>query len=106
VLNNESSLLGLTTLRDYDEYTFVHSVNVCIFAVALSRRLGLSRLQLYDIGFAALFHDIGKSRVPVGILNKPDLHDPNGTAQKIIAENHYTVAARFQAFTIWTNAGK
>ena len=37
VLNNESSLVGLTTLRDYDEYTFTHSVNVCIFSVALGR---------------------------------------------------------------------
>jgi HD-GYP domain-containing protein (c-di-GMP phosphodiesterase class II) len=73
ILADETSLIGLTTIRDYDDYTFTHSVNVCIFAVALGRRLGLTRLQLYDIGFAALFHDIGKSRVPVGILNKPDL---------------------------------
>ena len=41
ILNEETSLLGLTTIRDYDEYTFTHSVNVCIFSVALGRRLGL-----------------------------------------------------------------
>ncbi len=70
VLNNEASLLGLTTLRDYDEYTFTHSVNVCIFSVALGRKLGLSKLQLYDLGLAALFHDVGKSRVPLEVLNK------------------------------------
>ena len=70
ILNEETSLMGLTTIRDYDEYTFTHSVNVCIFAVALGRRLGLSKLQLYDLGLAALFHDIGKSRVPVEVLNK------------------------------------
>ncbi len=70
ILNEESSLIGLTTLRDYDEYTFTHSVNVCIFAVALGKRLGLGKLQLYDLGMAALFHDIGKSRVPAEILNK------------------------------------
>jgi HD-GYP domain-containing protein (c-di-GMP phosphodiesterase class II) len=70
VLNNEASLVGLTTLRDYDEYTFTHSVNVCIFAVALGRKLGLSKLQLYDLGMAALFHDVGKSRVPLEVLNK------------------------------------
>lgn len=70
ILNDEASLIGLTTIRDYDEYTFTHSVNVCIFSVALGKRLGLSKLQLYDIGMAALFHDIGKSRVPVAILNK------------------------------------
>jgi len=72
VLNNEASLVGLTTLRDYDEYTFTHSVNVCIFSVALGRKLGLTKLQLYDLGMAALFHDVGKSRVPLELLNKQD----------------------------------
>lgn len=71
ILNEETSLLGLTTLRDYDEYTFTHSVNVCIFSVALGRKLGLTRLQLYDLGVGALMHDIGKARVPLEILNKP-----------------------------------
>jgi len=70
VLSNEASLVGLTTLRDYDEYTFTHSVNVCIFSVALGRRLGLSKLQLFDLGMAALLHDIGKSRIPLDVLNK------------------------------------
>ncbi|HUL04424.1 MAG TPA: HD domain-containing phosphohydrolase [Gemmatimonadales bacterium] len=70
VLNNETSLVGLTTIRDYDEYTFTHSVNVCIFSVALGRKLGFTKLQLYDLGIAALFHDVGKSRVPVEVLNK------------------------------------
>ena len=72
ILNEETSLLGLTTIRDYDEYTFTHSVNVCIFSVALGRRLGLTKLQLYDLGLAALFHDIGKSRVPIAVLNKTE----------------------------------
>jgi HD-GYP domain-containing protein (c-di-GMP phosphodiesterase class II) len=71
ILNEETSLMGLTTLRDYDEYTFVHSVNVCIFAVALGRKLGFNRRQLYDLGMAALMHDIGKSRIPLDILTKP-----------------------------------
>jgi HD-GYP domain-containing protein (c-di-GMP phosphodiesterase class II) len=70
ILNEETSLIGLTAIRDYDEYTFTHSVNVCIFAVALGRRLGMSKLQLFDLGMSALMHDIGKSRIPVGILNK------------------------------------
>ncbi len=77
VLNNEASLVGLTTIRDYDEYTFTHSVNVCIFSVAIGKRLGLSKLQLYDLGLAALFHDVGKSRVPLEILNKQGPLDEN-----------------------------
>jgi HD-GYP domain-containing protein (c-di-GMP phosphodiesterase class II) len=70
VLRNEVSMVGLTTIRDYDEYTFVHSVNVTIFSVSIGKRLGLTKLQLYDLGMAALMHDVGKSRVPIEVLNK------------------------------------
>jgi HD-GYP domain-containing protein (c-di-GMP phosphodiesterase class II) len=70
VLNNEMSMVGMTTVRDYDEYTFTHSVNVCIFSVALGRKLGFSKVQLYDLGMTALLHDVGKARVPPEILNK------------------------------------
>ena len=69
VLNNETSLIGLTTIRDYDEYTFTHSVNVCILSVAIGKKLSLTRLQLYDLGLAALLHDVGKARIPVEVLN-------------------------------------
>lgn len=70
VMENELSITGLTTLREYDEYTFTHSVNVTIFAVTLGKRLGLERMQLYDLGLAALLHDIGKARLDLQILNK------------------------------------
>ena len=70
VLNEETSLIGLTTLRDYDEYTYTHCVNVCIFAVALGKRLGMTKIQLYELGFAAVLHDIGKSRVPIAVVQK------------------------------------
>lgn len=70
ILTDAASLIGLTTLREFDEYTFVHSVNVSILSVALGRRLGLTKPQLLDLGLAALLHDIGKSRVPLDLLNK------------------------------------
>ncbi|MCZ6915375.1 MAG: HD domain-containing protein [Gemmatimonadetes bacterium] len=70
VLNNEVTLVGLTTLRDYDDYTFTHSVNVCIFSVSVGKRLGLTKLQLYDLGMGAFLHDMGKARVPIEILGK------------------------------------
>ena len=70
ILTDGSSLMGLTTLRDFDEYTFVHSVNVCILSVALGRRLALNKTQLLDLGLAALLHDIGKSRLPLALLNR------------------------------------
>lgn len=71
VLSNESSMVNMTTLRDFDEYTFSHCVNVCIFSVIIGQRLGLEKLHLYELGLGALFHDIGKQRVDVDIINKP-----------------------------------
>ena len=70
ILSDETPLLGLTTLRDFDEYTFTHSVNVGIFAVAMGKRLGLSKLELYDLGLAGVLHDIGKTRLPLALINK------------------------------------
>jgi HD-GYP domain-containing protein (c-di-GMP phosphodiesterase class II) len=71
VLSNEPSMITMTTLRDYDEYTFTHCVNVCIFSVIIGQRLGLPRLLLYELGMGALFHDLGKSRIAHEIVNKP-----------------------------------
>lgn len=70
VLNNETAILGMTTLRDYDEYTFTHSVNVCIFSVVIGQKIGLTLPQLYELGLAALFHDIGKTRLDPAITRK------------------------------------
>jgi HD-GYP domain-containing protein (c-di-GMP phosphodiesterase class II) len=71
VLNNETSMLGMTTLRDYDEYTFTHSVNVCIISVIIGQKLGLTKTQLFELGLGALFHDIGKQRIDQEVLQKP-----------------------------------
>jgi len=75
VLSNQPSMITMTTLRDYDEYTFTHSVNVCIFSVVIGERLGLTKLQLYELALGALFHDLGKSRIDVDIINKPSALD-------------------------------
>lgn len=70
VLSNEPSMLTMTTLRDFDEYTFTHSVNVCILSVIIGQRIGLDRLQLYELGMGALLHDLGKMRVGAEVINK------------------------------------
>ncbi len=69
--NMTSPIQALATLRDQDEYTFVHSANVCILNLAQAMSLGINGTQLYDIGVAALLHDIGKLFVPEEVLNKP-----------------------------------
>ncbi len=71
VLGNEQLMLGMTTLRDFDEYTYTHCVNVCIFSVTIGQKLGLSRMQLYELGMGALFHDVGKERVGEDVVKKP-----------------------------------
>ncbi|MBI5137734.1 MAG: HD domain-containing protein [Nitrospirae bacterium] len=65
-----AQLLGLTTLRCHAAYTGHHAVNVCVLALALGRRLGLSRPMLAQLGMAALLHDIGKGGVPPAVLDK------------------------------------
>jgi HD-GYP domain-containing protein (c-di-GMP phosphodiesterase class II) len=71
LIHDDTNLMSLTAIKSFDEYTFVHSVNVCILSVALGGRLGLSKKNLSELGYAALFHDIGKVRIPLEILNKP-----------------------------------
>lgn len=75
IIEEDQLLLGMTAIKDYDEYTYQHSVNVSILSVALGQRLGLSRKMLTDLGMMALFHDIGKINVPSEILNKPASFD-------------------------------
>ena len=70
VISNESSMVTMTTLRDFDEYTFTHCVNVCIFSVIIGQKLQLDKNQLYELGLGALFHDIGKQRVDYDVINK------------------------------------
>ncbi len=71
ITEEESMLIGMTTIKDYDEYTYHHSVNVSILSIALGQRIGLARKTLTELGLSALLHDIGKIEVPKEILNKP-----------------------------------
>lgn len=75
VIEDEQTLLELSTIHSYDEYTYAHSVNVCVYAVTIGLRLGLDRVQLSELGFGGLFHDVGKVRLPVELINKPDDYD-------------------------------
>jgi putative nucleotidyltransferase with HDIG domain len=70
IMQDESTLLGLANIKNYDEYTFNHSVNVAIYAIALGQRIGIPKKHLSHLGMAGLFHDIGKTKIPKEILNK------------------------------------
>ena len=72
VIDDEPLLMGLSTLRDHDDYTFSHSVNVAILSMCLGKRIGLSHRSLESLGACGLLHDLGKVEVPLEILGKPD----------------------------------
>lgn len=65
------AFVGLSAIKNYDEYTFNHSVNVCVISIAFGQSLGLNKRQLADLGIGALYHDFGKMQVPKEILGKP-----------------------------------
>jgi HD-GYP domain-containing protein (c-di-GMP phosphodiesterase class II) len=71
MVDDESAVLGLTTLRCHDQYTHNHSVNVSLLSMALANRVGYPKVDLADLGLAALFHDVGKCAISLDILNKP-----------------------------------
>ena len=72
VTQNRTALVALTAMRNYDNYTFTHMVNVSILTMGQARALGIDGRLLREFGLSALMHDIGKVRTPKEILNKPD----------------------------------
>src|SRR4051812_14375826 len=72
ITQNRTALMALTAMRNYDNYTFTHMVNVSILAMAQARAVGIDGKLLREFGISALMHDIGKVRTPKEILNKPD----------------------------------
>ena len=72
VTQNRTALVALTAMKNYDNYTFTHMVNVSILTMGQARALGIEGRLLREFGLSALMHDIGKVRTPKEILNKPD----------------------------------
>ena len=71
ISRDESSLIELAAIKDYDDYTYAHSTNVCIYSLTLGVRLKMDRARLSQLGFAALFHDVGKASVLEGYAPQP-----------------------------------
>lgn len=70
LIQEKELLFGMTAIKAYDDYTYHHCINVSILSIALGQKLGLNRKMLTELGLAALFHDIGKIKIPPEILNK------------------------------------
>ena len=70
VLQDRVSIMAMTALRDFDEYTFTHSVNVAVFSALIGHEIGLKRDELQLLAMAALLHDLGKTRIDPEVINK------------------------------------
>ncbi len=81
IAKDEQSLLELAAIKSFDDYTYAHSTNVCVYALTLGVRLGLDRARLSQLGFSALFHDIGKVKLPTDLIRKPEAYDENDWIQ-------------------------
>jgi HD-GYP domain-containing protein (c-di-GMP phosphodiesterase class II) len=69
------AILPLARLKEHDEYTFVHSVNVSLLVLAQARSFGIQGAMLHSFGMGGLLHDIGKLMIPLTVLNKPGTLD-------------------------------
>ncbi len=77
---DESVLFGMTSVKNFEDYTLNHSINVCVLSLALGRRLGLSRPDLISLGIGACLHDVGKFEIPAEVLDKPGKLDADERA--------------------------
>jgi putative nucleotidyltransferase with HDIG domain len=68
--NNPNGFLNLMVLKNYDSYTYTHSINVGLLSMYLTRRLGFNTFFIREIGLGGFLHDIGKIKVPSRIVNK------------------------------------
>ena len=77
IIANPDSMLWLSMIKNKDEYTAEHSLNVALLSIALGRAEGLPRQALLDLGVCAMLHDVGKVKIPEEILNKEGNLDDN-----------------------------
>lgn len=70
-LEDPHALFALSLLKDYDNYTFTHSVNVSVLALSVGRSCHASEEELRSLGLGGLLHDVGKLKIDVDIINKP-----------------------------------
>jgi len=71
VTENQGTIVNMLDLKQFDDYTFQHSINVCILAIVVGIGLNYNEKTLENLALSAVYHDIGKLRIPLIILNKP-----------------------------------
>lgn len=68
---DEHALVNIINLKSYDDYTYHHSISVAVLSIATAQHMGFDRQAVRRLAKCAMMHDIGKTSVPVEIINKP-----------------------------------
>ena len=68
---NRDAILALTLIKNFDEYTYNHSVNVAVLSLALADALSLPEAEKIEVGVAGLLHDVGKTQLAIDLIRKP-----------------------------------
>ncbi len=71
ISRNRDAMLALTLIKNFDEYTYNHSVNVSILSLAVADSLGISEQSRINVGVAGLLHDVGKTQLALDLIRKP-----------------------------------
>jgi putative nucleotidyltransferase with HDIG domain len=86
-----NGVLGqVLSVKQYENLTYCHSVNVAMLSLLLGRRVGLDEQALAILVEAALLHDIGKTRIPLEVIQKPGALDQH---ERRLMESHTTSGA-------------
>jgi HD-GYP domain-containing protein (c-di-GMP phosphodiesterase class II) len=88
---DDNPLKLMAAMKSADDYTFTHASNVAVLTMFQAEALGFKGSHLKDVGFAALFHDIGKTHIPAQILGKPD---KLATEEWVVMQTHPLHGAR------------
>ena len=88
---DQEMLLPLLSLREFDEYTTTHSLNVSVLTMALAEAMGMGARDVRAFGVAGLLHDLGKTRIPLEVLNKPGRLTDD---ERVVIQSHTVEGAR------------
>jgi putative nucleotidyltransferase with HDIG domain len=89
--SEQRMMLPLLQLKEFDQYTTCHSLNVAVLSMALAEALGYGQTDVRAIGVAGLLHDIGKVHIPLEVLTKPGRLSPE---ERALMNRHPVYGAR------------
>jgi len=88
---DQQMILPLLQLKQFDEYTTTHSLNVSVLSMALAEYLEMAPSDVRAFGVAGLLHDLGKVRIPIEILTKAGKLTPD---ERVVMNRHPVEGAR------------